>query len=668
MNRLSAEKSAYLRHAADQPVDWYPWGEEAFERAAAEDKPVFLSSGAVWCHWCHVMAKESFEDPEVARFLDEHFISVKLDRDERPDIDRRYQQAAAASGAGGGWPLSAFLTPDRRPFFVGTYYPPRDSYGRPGFKRLLQTVAHAYRTKRDRIEDYTRELAAVTRRRGNDEGPIGEGLLEEGAGLVLSQFDSENGGFGRAPKFPMAGALEFLMERYALTGNGVIAGAVRKTLDAMMSGGFHDQLGGGFHRYSVDESWGVPHFEKMADDNAWLLKVYADAYALFGDARYGRVARGIAGFAREVLADPAGGFYASQDADVTPDDEGGYFTWTAEELKEVLDPGEERVFSRAFVGPAGSMHHAPSKKVLVAAMTPEEVARSLGMETPEAERMIESGRRKLLERRRTRKAPFVDTTLYTSLNGAFIAAFLHAFRVLGDQDVKEFALKSLTRILEARSVGEELLHSDGVAGLLEDHVNMVDALVEAYETTGDDTWLAHGRAMMERTIDRFWDGKDNGFFDTRHEVLGLRLKTMEDAPHPSAHCVAIMLLVKLSVLTGQERFRTLAEAGLRGSATAARRAGVHAGSFFAALDAFYHLVSLDIEGEVHADLSKRAIGLVMPFTAVRRLPEASGPPGAAPGQRGRIIACRDAVCSAPIIDPGSFTAFVETIPGLPKSP
>ena len=653
MNRLCREKSAYLRHAATQPIDWYPWGEEAFQRAAAEDKPVFLSSGAVWCHWCHVMAKESFADPEVAQILGQHFISVKLDRDERPDIDRRYQQAAAVSGAGGGWPLTAFLTPDRDPFFVGTYFPPEDAYGRPGYKRLLQTIAHLYRTKREEIDDQGRQLMAATRGREDVAGPIGEELLDEGAGLVLSQFDSQNGGFGRSPKFSMAGALEFLMQRYAVTGNGVVGNAVRKTLDAMANGGFHDHLGGGFHRYSVDESWAVPHFEKMADDNAWLLRNYVDGYALFGDARYERIARGIIGFVREVLSDQSGGFYASQDADVTPDDEGGYFTWTEEEFAGGLDPEEHRVLSLLLLSPKGAMHHAPSKRVLLVSMSPDEVAGRLGMGTAEVDLLIEKGKAKLLARRRARVAPFVDTTLYTSVNGALIAAFLHAFRVLKEPEVRDFALKSLSRVLRDRWIGDDLFHSDGVDGLLDDHVALIAALLEAYEATGDSPLLERARTLTDRTIDRFWDEVHGGFFDTEQEVLGTRLKTMEDAPHPSANSVAIMLLVKLSTILKEERYRARAEAALKGCVVAARRAAVHGGSFFAALDAFYHLISLEFEGVVPADLLSEGLSLVMPFTAISHRAGV-----------GRMIPCCGTTCFDPIYDVSRLRDFMKKASAL----
>ncbi len=653
MNRLAREKSAYLRHAADQPIDWYPWGDEAFEKAAAEEKPVFLSSGAVWCHWCHVMAKESFMDREAADILREHFVSVKLDRDERPDIDRRYQQAAAATGAGGGWPLTVFLTPERVPFFVGTYFPPNDGFGRPGFKRLLQTIARLYQTRRDEIEDQGRRLAAALQNSPEDAGTIEEGLLDEASGLMLSRFDSKNGGFGTAPKFPMAGALLFLMQRYALTGNGLVAAAVRRTLDAMAKGGFYDQLGGGFHRYSVDEAWSVPHFEKMADDNGWLLRAYVDAFALFGDPRYEKVAQGIIGFLKEVLSDGSGGFYASQDADVTPDDEGGYFTWTEGEMESALAPEEGRALSMLFLTPEGTLHHDANKRVLLLATTPEQIAQQLNLGTAEVNRLIEKGKAKLLAHRSRRVSPFVDTTLYTSLNGILISSLLHAYRVLRDEAIRDLALKSLSRIIKDRWIGETLFHTEGVEGLLEDYVALDSALIEAYEATGEVSFLERSTKMMDLTIEKFWDEKNSGFFDTEREVLGTRLKTTDDAPHPSAGSVAVMLLVKLSGTLKNDRYRALAERTLKGSIVSARQAGVHAGYFFAALDAFHHMVSLELEGSLPADLLSEARASVMPLSAISYRK----------GGADRIIPCRGAACFDPIIDVNALRKFMKEASG-----
>ncbi len=653
MNRLAREKSPYLVHAAAQPIDWYPWGEEAFHIAAAQDKPVFLSSGAVWCHWCHVMAKESFEDREVADILNHSFVSVKLDRDERPDIDRRYQQAAAASGAGGGWPLSAFLFPDKKPFFVGTYFPPVDAYGRPGFKRLLQTIAQLYSTKRGEIEDHGRRLMEATRVTENAGGEIGLHDLDEAAGLMLSQYDSKNGGFGGSPKFPMSGALEFLMERYAMTGNGILGNAVKKTLDAMAKGGFYDQLGGGFHRYSVDDSWTVPHFEKMADDNAWLLRNYVHAYALFHEESFKRTAEGIIGFVREVLSDPAGGFYASQDADVKPDDEGGYFTWTEEEFRKAVDVDEYRVLSLHLLGEKGGMHHDPLKKVLLVSLEPQEVARQLNMEIGAVNTLIERGKTRLLGERRTREEPFVDKTLYTSLNGMLITSFLQASRVFRMKEAEAFAIASLKRILDERMIGDTLFHSGDVRGLLDDYIAIVEALLEAYEVTGDPSHMEMAERLMGLTIERFWDGQRGGFFDTEEAVLGARLKTAEDVPHPSANSAAVILLVKLSTAPKRERYRVLAEQALKAFIPVARKIAVHAGYFFASLDAFYHMLSFDVEGAADPALLEACLASVMPYSAV----------GRSPGS-GRIVPCFGSVCFDPIYGAAQAEDFLKKQPYL----
>jgi len=321
MNNLAHEQSAYLRHAANQKIDWQPWSDEAFDKAKQENKPVFLSTGAVWCHWCHVMATESFEDEETARLMNALFISIKLDRDERPDIDRRYQQAVAAMGGGSGWPLSVFLTPDKEPFYGGTYFPPEDRQGRPGFKKVLVAAHDFFRTRNDDMRAYSRRVMEALKPEALQPGTINESMVFDAEQAMVVLADRINGGFGKAPKFPMPGALEFLIRRAALNPGSEAATVARTMLTAMASGGFHDHLGGGFHRYSVDEAWIIPHFEKMADDNAGLLRNYTDGYAVFKDEHFREVALGIIAFTRDVLSDSDGGFYASQDADVTPADE-----------------------------------------------------------------------------------------------------------------------------------------------------------------------------------------------------------------------------------------------------------------------------------------------------------------------------------------------------------
>jgi uncharacterized protein YyaL (SSP411 family) len=645
MNRLSNERSPYLQHAAHQKIDWYAWSDEPFLRAEREGKAVFLSSGGVWCHWCHVMAKESFENDEVAAVLNELFISVKLDRDERPDIDRRYQQAVSLMGGGGGWPLSVFLTPDRRPFFGGTYFPPDDRYGRPGFIKVLRSVHEFYRTRKGEAAEYGVRIMDALKAEVLEAGDLAQDSLEHAKTEMLARFDAEHGGFGASPKFPMPGALEFLLHQAATRKDHAAENAVKKTLDAMMRGGFHDHLGGGFHRYSVDEAWLVPHFEKMADDNAWLLRNYADAYALFGEERYREAAEGIIRFVREVLSDPAGGFYASQDADVTPDDEGGYFTWTDGDLKRVLAIDEYQVLSLRYFHERGSLHHDPEKKVLCAAKEPPAIAAELGMPAERVKTLLTEGSEKLLRERNRRETPFVDRTLYTSLNGMFITSYLKAYRVLGDTGLRDFALVSLDRILRERSAGGALQHCEGIPAVLDDHVYLVEALVAAYEATGDRARLELAVKFMDRCIELFGEST-GGFFDTEADVLGSRLMRVEDIPHPSANAAAVMLLIKLFHLTGRESCRSAAERTLRIFAAMVREMSIHAGTYFCALDAWFSTLKLTVEARPGSGLARAAMRLTGPYTALVYGED-----------EGRIIPCFNETCHEPVTDAAELQRY-----------
>jgi len=647
MNGLAKEQSAYLRHAAHQRVDWHPWSDEAFEQARQEDKPVFLSTGAVWCHWCHVMANECFENDEIVALLNEIFINVKLDRDERPDIDRRYQEAVSAMGGGSGWPLSVFLTPDKEPFYGGTYFPPEDVQGRPGFKKVLRAVSAFYRDQRSDATVFARRVMAALKPEPLPAGEINEELLVEAEKNVLSQVDLKNGGFGTAPKFPLPGALEFLLRRFS-AGKGEAAGtAARAMLDAMAQGGFHDHLGGGFHRYSVDESWAIPHFEKMADDNAGLLKNYLDGYSLFGDERYREVALDIISFANEVLADPQGGFYASQDADVTPDDEGGYFTWTDDELRQILAPDEHALFAAHFVHPRGRMHHDPSKIVLGAVARQEEAAEKNDLSTVATADRLERIRGKLLAHRRKRTAPFVDTTLYASLNGMMIASYFRAYMTLGVSGIRDFALKSLERLGRERFIDGTLYHSPGVPGGLDDYIHAVGAFIAAYEATADRQHLGQAEALMAQCLEQFLDVREGGFFDTEEEVLGTRLKRIEDVPHPSGNAVAIMMLLWLAFLTGGEAYRREAERSLRIFAGPARTLGIHGGAYFCALDAYFHTLTLTVEAAPESALARKT----------RSLAGASFSPVLYGRDNGRVIPCAGNVCHDPIYDEEGMSRF-----------
>jgi hypothetical protein len=650
VNRLENEKSAYLRHAAYQKVDWYPWSEEAFDRARLLDKPLFLSTGAVWCHWCHVMARQCFENDEIVNLMNELFINIKLDRDERPDIDRRYQQAMAAMGAGSGWPLSVFLTPDRKAFFGGTYFPPEDMQGRPGFKNVLTAVSNFYKTKRGDVSLYSSQVMDTLKPDVLLSDNLYESSLGEAVKGVYSYFDSRHGGFGTSPKFPMPGALEFLLRRFSKTKDAAIGDAVRRTLDAMARGGFHDQIGGGFHRYSVDEAWIVPHFEKMADDNAWLLRNYIDGYAVFGEERYKDIAQGIIDFTKDVLSDPSGGFYASQDADVTPEDEGGYFTWTDNDLKKVLTDEEYAVLTLLLFHERGHMHHDPSKMVLAVALTPEEIAAKLGKSVAEVSEKIRHGKEKLRSERNSREAPFIDRTLYTALNGMLITSYLHAFRFLGDIVLKDFALLSLDRLLRDRLVGSMLYHSEGVPAVLDDGIYLIEALLAAYEGTGMRSHLDQADALMMTCMEKFGDD-EGGFFDTEGEVLGTRLRRVEDVPHPSANAIAAKLLLKLFHLTGKESYRLAAEQALKIFSRTAGEMGIHAGAYFCALDAYFSTLKLTVEADPGSDLSQAALALSGPYSTILY--------GA---DKGRVIACINETCFEPLTDPAQLKDFFLHLP------
>ncbi len=641
MNKLIHAKSPYLRHAAHQKIDWYPWSEEAFERARAEDKPVFLSTGAVWCHWCHVMAKESFEDDETARLLNELFVCVKLDRDEYPDIDRRYQQAVAAMSSAGGWPLSVFLTPDKQPFFGGTYFPPRDMQGRPGFKQVLRVVSNFYKTEKSNALSYAARLMDALKPPAAIPASLDPALLHAAEESMLAAFDSENGGFGSAPKFPLCGAISFLLLRSARNPDSAAGRAVRMALDAMARGGFYDQLGGGFHRYSTDKAWMVPHFEKMADDNAELLKSYIHASVLFEDERLRTIVRGIIAYVEEVLSDPQGGFYASQDADVTPDDEGGYFTWTHDEFKSVLNTEEYQVLSAFFLNDRGMMHHDPEKIALSSLKEPEEIAEELGKSLDEIRNIMTLGREKLLSARMKRQAPFIDRTLYTSLNGMLIGAFFRVAAVLGNEEILQFAVLSLERILKERLTRGTLQHAENVPALLDDYVYLIDALVSGYEATANRRYLDLADDFMAVCREKFYDQSEGGFFDTENDVLGMRLKRIEDVPHPSANAAAVLLLLKLSFMKEKPSYRRMAEQTLELFGGPAAAMGIHAGAYFCALEAWFHMIHLTIEAAPDSPLAQKAVELA----ATRSVAVLYGE------DHGRVVLCKEGVCLEPVTDP-----------------
>ncbi len=588
-NALASEPSAYLKSAAHQPVHWHPWGDAAFAQARTQDKPILLDIGAVWCHWCHVMDGESYESPEVARVLNEDFVCIKVDRDERPDVDARYQRAVQALTGQGGWPLTAFLTPEGEVFFGGTYFPPEDNpYGRPGFVSVLKQVAGIYRQQRDKVA----ESAAAIRRHVTESldeaqrGEVAADLLAQAADQMARAFDIRFGGFGTAPKFPHPGAVQFLLARWHDEGADWMRDVVEKTLTGMAHGGIHDHVGGGFHRYSVDERWIVPHFEKMAYDNAALLDAYLDGYAALGTPLFKQVAQGIVDWVLEVLSDvEKGAFFTSQDADVAPGDDGDYWTWTRQELRQALPDVAFRVARRVFdVEDQGEMHHNPEKNVLWWAHDP-----AGDDEWP----ILKDALRTLKVVRDRRPRPYVDTTPYVNWNAMLASAFLHAGAVLDRPECNALALKVLERIWnESWDEGSGMSHVIGRTeprGMLDDNVHAAAAFLDAYEATGERTWLTGAIAVVRYCARAHWDDAAGGFFDVARDrggaaYLATRARPVQDAPTPSGNGVAALVLARLWALTDDAEWRTLLDRQLQAFAGAVPQLSLHGATLARAVD------------------------------------------------------------------------------------
>jgi uncharacterized protein len=551
MNRLAEETSPYLLQHADNPVDWYPWGDEAFERARAEDKPVLLSVGYAACHWCHVMEHESFEDAETATLMNENFVSVKVDREERPDVDGLYMEAVMTMTGHGGWPMTVFLTPDGRPFYGGTYFPPEPRFNMPSFRQLLLAVSSAYRERRAELERQADALVGAIREAsqvGPSLEPLTTELLSFAASALAAQFDPEHGGFGRAPKFPPASNLEFLLR----TGREDALEMVKKTLDGMAAGGMYDLVGGGFHRYSVDERWLVPHFEKMLYDNALLASVYLHAWVVTGDERYRRIVEETLDYVVRELRLPEGGFASAQDAD-TAGIEGLTYTWTAEEIEgpELLQPFEDGRF------------------ILRGELT-------------------EDLQRRLLAERARREQPLRDDKVVTAWNGLALAAFAEAARRLDRPDYLEVAL-DLARFLREEMTGEDGLllrtYRDGsakIGGYLEDYADVAHGLIELHWATGDLRWLEEARAVAGRA-ERFLDEERGGYFVDDHGLVARR-KEFDDHPTPSGNSMMAFVLLRLSRIYGDTEMEKRAVGIFRLARPLLERAPAAVGHLLCALD------------------------------------------------------------------------------------
>jgi len=697
-NQLEHAASAYLRSARHQPVRWHAWGEAAFARAQAEDKPILLDIGAVWCHWCHVMDRESYEDPEMARLINEHFVAVKVDRDERPDVDARYQAAVSAISGQGGWPLTAFLTPDGRPYFGGTYFPRDDRFGRPGLGRVLQTMAHIWREQRDEALESAASVMAAIEHNESFSGRGGEltpALVDKIAGSALAQFDPRNGGFGSQPKFPHPATLDLLLELATNRGNVQAREAFTTTLEKMAHGGVYDQLAGGFHRYSVDERWVVPHFEKMLYDNTELLRNYVHGFQSLVRTDFRQTAEEIVSWLDAVMTDrDHGGFYASQDADINLDDDGDYFTWTLDEARAVLDRAELDIASVYWdIGDLGDMHHNPAKNVLHRKYALQELAAEAGKSAAELRPLVESARRKLLNARSARPTPFIDRTLYTGWNAMAVTAYLETARVLRVDGPREFALRTLTRLLaEAWDGPETLCHviaygdrsddpirgaspAEKVPGTLDDYAFTVHACIDAWLAAGEMNFYHAAVKLADAMIARFYDRTAGAFYDAAVPVegavplgaLGARRKPLQDSPTPAGNPTAAAALLRLEALSGRAEYREIAEDTLASFAGIVEHFGLYAGGYGLALERFL-LDPLQVvvvgSGDQADRLEATAVAGFSVHKTVMRVDPSRLVPGGIPealaetllqvpvpdGAQAWAMVCRGRTCLPPITD------------------
>ena len=696
-NRLAREASSYLRSAAHQPVGWRPWGPEAFAEARERDLPLLLDSGAVWCHWCHVMDHESYEDPEVARIINERFVPVKIDRDERPDVDARYQRAIQAMTGQGGWPLTAFLLPDGRCFYGGTYFPPRDAHGRPSFRRVLLAVSEAYRDRREEIlhnaDHLSDHLGQVAPPREPVPEDAWEGILAHAVGAMRAEHDPVNGGFGRAPKFPHPAAHDLLLAR-AMRGDGAARDVAVATLEAMREGGIHDQLAGGFHRYSVDAKWVVPHFEKMLYDNAGLLRNYARAAAFLGREDFRRTAEEVKGFLRDVLGQPGGGFGGSQDADVSPQalaewrardqdpawnpvaekDDGDFFTWTLAELRAAVpDEALARLLAaHHHVREEGDMHHDPRRCVLRVEADAEALAAAFRLPRERVEAELEAGKALMRAARARRAAPFVDPTRYANWNAMAIQALLEHGGLHGDAEADRLALRALDLFLaQAYDPARGFARVPGgtLHGLLDDNAQMLDALLEAHHATGDARYLDAARRVGDLLLDHFRHPR-GGFADRSPTLappaegspLAAPERPTQDAPTASSNGVALRALLRLAHATGQTRYEDEARTALAALAEEAGRLSLFGGALLLAMDEALHPPPRIVMARGDPAPYRAAARRAAPPGATFAAPDSPGLPDEARAYQGEgALVCVGTRCLPPATTPAELEARLKEL-------
>ena len=651
-NRLIDETSPYLLQHAHNPVDWYPWGAEAFERANAEDKPVLVSIGYSACHWCHVMEHESFEDSAVAAVQNEHFINIKVDMEERPDVDQIYMNFVQLTTGRGGWPMNVFLTPDKRPFYGGTYFPPAPRYGMPSWQQILISISEAYKNKRDELETSANNIVTELKRMSVVEaatGTLSTDMLDAAQASFVRTFDTVNGGFGGAPKFPAAMSLEFLLRYHHRTGDDMALSIVTHSLDKMANGGIYDQLGGGFHRYTVDAIWLVPHFEKMLYDNAQLARVYLHAFQVTGNEFYKRITIETLEYIRREMLDASGGFYSTQDAD-SEGEEGKFFVWSVEEIGEILGNDAEEFCEYYDVTAGGNF----------------EGHNILNVKNPVAIAPGSDLKQKLFDVREKRIKPGRDEKVLTSWNGLMLAAFADAAGVLGNDDYLQIAKRNAEFLMAEMQNGGRLYRTwkDGAAklnGYVEDYANVADGLIVLYQVSGEVKYLSEAKRLADLMITEFWDEDNGGFFFTSndHEELVVRNKDFYDNATPSGNSVAADVLLRLAKLTGDDKYDRFAVSVLRLAASQIRR---HAQGFGRALSALeFHLgktKEIVVIGEKGNEMEQDILRRYLPDAVTVLSSDTNADANTVPLVKDRgmldgktaVYVCEDFVCQRPVTE------------------
>ena len=680
-NRLINETSPYLLQHAENPVDWYAWGEEALGRARDEDRPILLSIGYSACHWCHVMERESFENDDIAALMNDNFVNIKVDREERPDLDAVYMEAVQMMTGSGGWPMTVFLTPEGHPYYGGTYFPPEDRQGMPGFPRLLAAASQAYHTNKGEIDRVTRQLSEQMGRTGQmPRGftPLTTEVMHNAYSQLATQFDHLNGGFGSAPKFPQPMTPEFLL-RYNRHGfNARALEMVELTLQKMAYGGMYDQVGGGFHRYSTDAYWLVPHFEKMLYDNALLARLYLHAWQVTGNPLYRRITEETLDYVLREMTDPAGGFYSAQDAD-SEGVEGKFFVWTPDELRPLLGDDADLVMGYYGVTERGNFEGA---NILNVARPPEDFCQQRGVSESDLFAAVERARAVLLDVREQRIHPLRDDKVLTSWNGMMLRSFAEAGAGLGRADYLDAARANAAFLLDTmRDENRRVLRTwrNGEAklnGYLEDYACLIDGLLSLHEATLEPRWLREAVSVADGMIALFWDDAVGGFYDTGsdHETLVIRPRDVFDNAQPCGSSVAADVLLRLAVITGDDDYSTKGATPLRAMQQMLGRAPAATGHWLGALD-FY--VSLPREivivgpaaDSVTADMIDAVSTRFMPNRVLVGVEDPADPPlqdspllEQRVMQDGRPTAyvCENYACQLPVTDAAAFAAQLDS--------